>query len=64
MLQRQPDGSFKDVTWDEETGTVITRDGSELELNVGKPSHTILPTEDNEEEETFLTDVGRVAFLL
>jgi len=62
MLQRQPDGSFKDVTWDEETGTVITRDVSEQELNVGKPSHTILPTEDNEEEETFLTDVGRVAF--
>ena len=53
MLQRQPDGSFKDVTWDEETGTVITRDVSEQELNVGKPSHTILPTEDNEEEETF-----------
>ena len=34
MLQRQPDGSFKDVIWDAETKTIVTTDVSEQALNI------------------------------
>ncbi len=56
------DGEIRVLSWDKGGSSLQSRPATEQELNVGKPAHTTMPTQGNEEDETFLTDVGRVAF--